>query len=58
MIARGDGDELLEADLDDLERRRCARDQRAVGEQLHVDLVGADRHLGRQRDRRRGTGSA
>ena len=50
MRARGRGHELLEAGLVDLERRWRARDQRAVREQPHVDLVVADRHAGGQRD--------
>ncbi len=58
VVARGGGDELLEADLDDLERRRGARDHRAVGEQLDVDVVVADRRRRPAAGSRRGTRSA
>ena len=51
VVARGRGHDLLEAGFVDFERRGRARDQRAVGKELHVDLVVADRHLRRQRDR-------
>src|SRR5262249_35860100 len=42
---------LLETRFVDLERSGCACDLRVVGEQPDVDLIGADRHLGRQRYR-------
>ena len=50
MVARSVDHELLEADLDDLERRIRVRDQIAAGKQLDVDSVAAGRHLRRQRD--------
>ena len=50
VLARGGGDELLEADLDDLERGLGPRHQRAVGKQFDLDVIGADRHFGGQWD--------
>src|SRR6516164_11614446 len=43
VLAGGGGDELLEADLDDVEGGFGARNQGTVGKQLDVDLVGPDR---------------
>ena len=58
VLAGGGGDELLEADLDDFERGFGPRHQRAVGKQLDLDVIGADRHLGRAAECRCGTASA
>ena len=58
VLPGGGGDELLEADLDDFERRIGLCDQRAVGKQFDFDVVGADRHLRREAGCRYGTGSA
>ena len=50
VVLRRVGDELLEADLDDLEGRVGARQQRAVGEHFDIDVVVSDRSFGRQRN--------
>src|SRR5260370_30130235 len=48
VLARRAGDELLEPDLHDLDRRSLARQQDAVGEKLHVHFVIADGSIGGQ----------
>src|SRR5882762_6170618 len=45
VLPGGGGDELFEADLDDLERGFGARHQRTVGEQFDLDIISADRHF-------------
>src|SRR4029077_4894229 len=48
MIPRGDRDDLRETRFVDLQRGGRACDLRAVREQPDINLIGADRHLGRQ----------